>query len=244
MDYNENSYQSPLGTLAVQAQADERSSFIVKTYLHLAGAIGLFVILEAIMLLQPGVRDLAMSLMFRSQISWLIVLGLFMGVSYIANSWALSAVSPGKQYAGLGLYVVAEAIIFLPLLIIADRLAVIRGQGSVIAPAALTTLGLFGIMTAVVFVTRRDFSFLRSVLIFGSIAAFGFIIVAALCNFALGPIFVYAMIALACSYILYDTSNVLHHYRIGQHVAASLALFAAVALLFWYVLQLFMSRRN
>ena len=59
----------------------------------------------------------------------------------------------------------------------------------------------------------------------------------------LGPIFTYAMIALACGYILYHTSNVLHHYRIGQHVAAALALFASVALLFWYILQLFMSRR-
>jgi hypothetical protein len=46
---------------------------------------------------------------------------------------------------------------------------------------------------------------------------------------------------LASGYILYDTSNVLHHYRIGQHVAASLALFAAVALMFWYMIQLVMS---
>ena len=44
-----------------------------------------------------------------------------------------------------------------------------------------------------------------------------------------------------CGYILYDTSNVLHHYRIGQHVAASLALFATIVTLFWYVLQLLMS---
>ena len=72
----------------------------------------------------------------------------------------------------------------------------------------------------------------------------GFILVAMFFQFALGPIFIYAMIALACGYILYDTSNVLHHYRIGQHVAASLALFASVALLFWYLVQLFMSRRD
>jgi FtsH-binding integral membrane protein len=43
---------------------------------------------------------------------------------------------------------------------------------------------------------------------------------------------------------LYDTSNVLHHYRIGQHVAASLALFASVALLFWYIVRLFLSNRR
>jgi FtsH-binding integral membrane protein len=244
MNYAENPYQSPLGCLAAQADVDERTSFIVKTYLHLAAAIGAFVVLEAILLAIPGVREFALQTMFRSQISWLVVLGLFMLVSYVANSWALSAASPAKQYAGLGLYVVAEAVIFLPLLTIADRISQVKGQGSVIAPAAVTTLGLFALLTAVVFATRKDFSFLRAGLMFGGFAAMGFIVVAALFGFNLGPIFTYAMIALACGYILYDTSNVMLHYRIGQHVAASLALFAAVALLFWYILQLFMSRRN
>ena len=61
-------------------------------------------------------------------------------------------------------------------------------------------------------------------------------------GFNLGNLFAGVMIALAAAYILYYTSNVLHHYRLDQYVAASLALFAAVALLFWYVLQLFMSR--
>jgi FtsH-binding integral membrane protein len=108
----------------------------------------------------------------------------------------------------------------------------------------LTTFGLFAVLTAVVLITRKDFSFLRTVLMFGGFAAMGFIVVAILFHFALGPIFTYAMIALACGYILYHTSNVMHHYRIGQHVAAALALFASVALLFWYILQLYLSRRN
>jgi FtsH-binding integral membrane protein len=99
-------------------------------------------------------------------------------------------------------------------------------------------------MTAIVFFTRKDFSFLRTFLWFGCFAALGLIVVSILFQFNLGPIFTYAMIALACSYILYDTSNVLHHYRIGQHVAAALALFASVALLFWYIVQLFLSRRD
>ena len=140
---------------------------------------------------------------------------------------------------GLGLYVVAEAIIFTPLLFIASTMG-----GDIIPTAALATLVLFGALTGVVFITRKDFSFMRSVLLFGGFAAMGLIVVAILTGFTLGPIFTVAMIALACGYILYDTSNVLHHYRIGQHVAAALALFAAVALLFWYILQLFMSSRD
>jgi len=43
---------------------------------------------------------------------------------------------------------------------------------------------------------------------------------------------------------LFYTSNVLHHYRISQHVAAALALFASVMTLFWYVLQIFLSRSS
>jgi FtsH-binding integral membrane protein len=195
------------------------------------------VILEAILLNLSGIESLV-GLMVGTRYGWLVVLGLFMFVSYIAESWARSAVSPITQYLGLGLYVVAQSIIFVPLLYIAR----IYDPG-IITSAGTATLGLFGVLTAVVFITRKDFSFLRTVLVFGSFAALGLIVVAILFQFSLGPIFTYAMIALACGYILYHTSNVMHHYRIGQHVAAALALFASVALLFWYILQLFMSRR-
>ncbi len=238
MSYAENPYRSPLGTFAAQAAADERSDFITKTYLHLAGAIGLFVILEAVLLNLPGIDGLV-QLMMGGRISWLIVLGLFMAVSYVAENWARSATDQKTQYMGLGLYVLAEAVIFVPLLYIASSV-----DSNIIVTAGATTLVLFAGLTAIVFVTRKDFSFLRTVLMFGGFAALGLIVVSLLFGFALGPIFTYAMIALACGYILYHTSNVLHQYRIGQHVAAALALFASVALLFWYILQLFLSRRN
>jgi FtsH-binding integral membrane protein len=238
MSYADTPYRSPVGMFAAQAAADERSAFITKTYLHLAGAIGLFVVLEAFLLAIPGIEGLV-EMMIGTRFGWLVVLGLFMLVSYVAENWAQSAVNPVTQYLGLGLYVVAEAVIFLPLLYIARKL-----DPGIISSAAATTLALGAGLTAVVFITRKDFSFLRTVLMFGGFAALGLIVVAIVFSFALGPIFTYAMIALACGYILYHTSNVLHHYRIGQHVAASLALFASVALLFWYILQLFLSRRN
>ena len=233
MSYAENPYAAPSYGFAADAAADERSTFITKTYTHLAGAIAAFVILEAVLLNLPGIEKLA-GLMLGG-INWLIVLGAFMAVSWIANSWAQNAVSPAKQYMGLGLYVAAQAVIFVPLMFYAMMV-----DPSIIPTAGLTTLGLFAVMTAVVFVTRKDFSFLRSVLIFGGFAAMGLIVVAIVFNFNLGPIFTYAMIAFACCHILYNTSNVMHHYRIGQHVAAALALFAAVALRFWYILRLFL----
>jgi len=246
MSYAQNPYRNPLGDFASMAAADERSSFITKTYLHLAGAIAVFAGLSAIMLTAPVGHPIAQSiveLLGASRFGWLIMLGAFMVVSMVASSWARSAVSPATQYAGLGLYVVAESFIFAPLLYIANS---IDPSGSVIQSAAITTLVLFGGLTLAVFVTRKDFSFMRTFLVFGSFAAFGFIFLGIFfpTHFHLGAVFLYAMVALACGYILYDTSNVLHHYRVGQHVAASLALFASVALLFWYVIQIFLSRRN
>ena len=52
------------------------------------------------------------------------------------------------------------------------------------------------------------------------------------------------MVILAAGFIVYDTSNVMHHYRTDQHVAAALALFGSVALMFWYVLRLFLYSRS
>ncbi|MEQ8212078.1 MAG: Bax inhibitor-1 family protein [Lacipirellulaceae bacterium] len=235
MQATENPYAPSNFTMAAHAEASERATFIAKTYAHLAGAILAFVALTAVLVnasFTPGLIEL----MLGNRISWLIVLGIFMGVNWMADSWARSSTSQGIQYAGLGLCVIAWSIIFTPLLYIAST-----HFSGVIATAGITTLALFGVLTAIVFITRQDFSFLRGVLMFGGIAAMGLIACAIIFNFSLGPIFTYAMIALACGYILYDTSNVMLHYRTDQYVAASLALFASVALLFWYILQLFMS---
>jgi FtsH-binding integral membrane protein len=188
------------------------------------------------------VETLAQMLMGNGNVGWLVVMIAFMGVAWLANYWAMSATSVGLQYAGLGLYVLAESIIFAPLLYIASLPQV--GGPDVIPTAALITVVMFAGLTIAVFVTGHDFSFLRTGLIVGSFAAVGFLLCSVLIGFEIGNLFTIAMIVLSCGYILYYTSNVLHHYRIGQHVAASLALFAAVALLFWYILQLVMRSRD
>ncbi|HVW37183.1 MAG TPA: Bax inhibitor-1 family protein, partial [Pirellulales bacterium] len=147
-----------------------------------------------------------------------------------------STVSSSTQYLGLSLYVVAEAAIFFPLLYKASLI-----DERIIPTAGLATLTIFGGLTAIVFFTRADFSFLRTALWLGGFIALGFCLASVFIGFSLGLVFSVAMVALAGGYILYDTSNVLHHYRIGQHVAASLALFASVALLFWYIVRIIMA---
>jgi FtsH-binding integral membrane protein len=141
------------------------------------------------------------------------------------------------QYLGLGLYVVAEAVIFLPLLYLATRLT----DPSVIPTAGILTLALFGGLTASVFVTKKDYSFLRPILAMSTFIILGIIVASVLMGFSLGMLFSFVMVGLASAYILYDTSNVLLHYRTNQHVGAALELFASVALLFWYILRIVMS---
>jgi FtsH-binding integral membrane protein len=233
-----NPYQS-WGLVAAEAETSERAKFIRLTYLHLAGAVLAFMGLEAFLLSLPQVPD-AVALVLGNRFGWFVVLGAFIAVSYIANSWASSSTSAGMQYAGLGLFVVAEAVIFVPLLYIAGEFA--RESGVAVIPiAGALTLITFTGLTAVVFLSGADFSFLRAALGLGAIVALGIIVCSMIFSFNLGILFIAAMLLLAGGYILYDTSNVLHHYRIGQHVAASLALFASVALMFWYMVQLVMS---
>jgi uncharacterized protein len=227
--------------LAAHAPASARVAFVQRTYAHLAGAILAFVGLEALLLSIPGVAETVVPLM--RGLNWLVVLFAFAGVSWLANQWAQSDTSVGVQYLGLAVYVVAEAVIFLPLMLIA-RLY----YPNAIPIAGIVTLGLFAGLTAAVFLTRGDYSHIRPILTIGTFLILGLIVASFLFPFSdmLITVICFVGVALASGTIIYSTSNVLHHYRTDQHVAAALALFAAVALLFWYVLQIIMraSSRN
>jgi FtsH-binding integral membrane protein len=216
------------------AEASERAAFIRRTYAHLAVAVLAFIAVEW-MLLQLPIAE-AMTRLMTGGYSWLVVMTLFMVVSWRAERWAKSETSPQMQYLGLGLFVVAEAVVFLPLLYIASHFA----SADVIPAAALITGFLFTGLTAAVLTTRKDFSWMRSILTIGGFVALGVIVASIIFAFSLGIIFSAAMVLFASAAILYDTSQVLHHYRTNQHVAASLSLFASVALLFWYVLRIVM----
>lgn len=224
----------PIPGAVATAGVNERVLFLRKTYAHLGGAIGLFVLLEAFLLNSNlGIAWAQWAL----STSWLLVLVMFIGVSWLAERWARSDTSRGMQYLGLGLYVVAEAFIFAPILIIANYYF----EGPIISQAAVITLLLFGGLTATVFITKKDFSFLRGILAVGAMVALGLIVMSLLFGFSLGAVFSAAMIALAAGYILFHTSQVMAHYPPTHYVAAALALFSSVALLFWYVLRLLMS---
>ncbi|HKL22612.1 MAG TPA: Bax inhibitor-1 family protein [Tichowtungia sp.] len=228
---------NPAATLtAAYAEADARAAFIRKTYAHLAGALALFAGLEYLLITSPLGEQIA-GFVFSARYGFLMLLGGFILTGWLARGFAQRIDSPAAQYAGLILYVLAQAVIFVPLI----YMAVFYSSPDLLQNAALLTGFLFAGLSAVCFITRKDFSFLRGILAIGGMVALGLIVCSIFFGFTLGLAFSAGMILLACTAILYDTSKVIHHYPVGSHVAASLELFASVALLFWYVLRLLMS---
>jgi uncharacterized protein len=216
-----------------QARPSERAEFMQKTYLHLAGAVGAFILVE-VLLFAMGVPELMLRMLSASQFAWLAILGGFAMLGWLSRSLVAKADSVQTQYVGLGVYVLAEAIIFAPLLAI----AVYYSDPSVLPTATILTLTIFGGLTAVAFTSRKDFSFLGGALTMIGFIAMGLIVCSILFGFSLGLWFSFAMVIFASAAILYSTSKIMYHYTPTQYVAASLELFAAVALLFWYVLRI------
>ena len=225
--------------IAVRASESARAAFIRRTYAHLAGAILAFACIEFLIfgLVPKENLDSVMASAFRSPVTMLVVFLAFIGVGWLARMWAHADTSPGVQYFGLAIYVVVQAVLFVPLLWIAVYYIQDR---SVIPTAGVLTLSLFAGLTLAVFITRKDFSFLGPILSITSMVVLGVIVCAIIFPGLFGGLgiwFSLAMIALASAFILYDTSNVLHHFRTDQHVAASLELFASVAFLFYHILR-------
>jgi FtsH-binding integral membrane protein len=220
----------------IAAPAAGREAFIVRTYIHLFGAVLGFIGLELFYFSSGIAEDIARALL---SVNWLLVLGGFIIVSWLARGVAARAKTREVQYLGLAGFVFAESIIFVPLLFIANYYA-----PGAIRSAALITLAGFTGLTAIAFQSRKDFSFLGGMLKWAGVLALVAIVGAVAFGFNLGTWFSVAMIGLAGGAILHDTSAILRHFPEDAHVAAALELFASVALMFWYVLRLLSFSRD
>ena len=156
-------------------EARAQSSFLTRVYAHLVLAILLFVGLE-VWFFQSGIANTVVGIF--SGVSWLVVLGGFMLLSWVATMLAAPPVSRPVQYAGFARYVLLQALITVPLLAVADASA-----PGVIATAAQVTIGGFLLLTGVVVLTGKDFSFLRTFLIWGGLFGLGVIVCAVLFKF-------------------------------------------------------------
>ncbi len=227
------------GETAAMAPASERVRFIRRTYAHLAGAVLAFVGASAALIGTGAAEQIIRDVFLGHRFAWLGLMVLFIGGTFAAQSMAHARRSVGTQYAGLGLYVGLYTLLFVPILTIASLPK--YGGGALPIQAGIVTLAVFGGLTLAVFVSGKDFSYLGPVLMVGSFLALGVILAAVLFGFGLGLIFSALMVALFAGFIIYDTSNIIHRYGTDEHVAASMALFGSAAMLFYYILSIFMS---
>jgi FtsH-binding integral membrane protein len=234
------SIDSAVATLGVS----DRVAFLRRTYAHLGIALLAWAGLSAgILRFSTELSARFSSWALSSGTHWLLIIGAFMVIGYVADRLAESESSRALQYLGLGLTVVAWSFLLQPLLWV---VAIKAGAGgtALLMQAGLITGAIFIGLTLTVFLTRKDFSFLRSALTIGSFAAFGVIIASIAFGFSLGALFSGVMILLMAGYILYQTSQVMEQFRPTQHVAAALMLFSTVATLFWYVVRLLLATRD
>jgi FtsH-binding integral membrane protein len=230
-----------------QAPASDRVAFFKRTYLHVAGAFAAF----GVLLYAFFVTDVARSIMqgFGSIMSSmggfgiLVVMLMFWGGTYVAQKLAENRASRQSQYLGLGLYVVLEAIIFVPLIVM---VAIKTGgnPGEVLIPACAVTAALVVGLTVTVFTMGVDFSFLRAAIVIGSICALGIILVSIFTKSDLGNWFSIIMILLMATVILYQTQVIKDSCETDQHVLAAFILFSAFVTLLFYVIRLFAGRRD
>jgi FtsH-binding integral membrane protein len=223
--------------LVAHAKEVEKAEFYKKTYLHVALAILAFIGVETILL--KTVPPEVIGLMFQGKFTWLLIIGVFWLASLLANKWSLSQ-SRSVQYMGLGFYILLEALIFMPMIYI----AVVNVGGSIIYQAAMLTIAMFAGISFVAFTSKRDFSFLRNIIVIGGFISLGLIVGGMIFGFDLGLWFSVGMVILASATILYQTSKLKDSYTTDQYVGASLQLFASIMLLFWYILRILMSRRS
>lgn len=230
-----------------RASLASREKFISRTYNHLFAAIAYFTLLEVALFnipvtLSTGVVTSAAAVIASTMmsVSWLLVIGGFILASVLFGALARKPGSRGMQYVGLFGFATAEAIVFVPLLFIANSYV----PGAIASAAIITLIG-FGALTAIVFITKKDFSFMRKFLVFATILSLVVIVAATIFAWPIGgALFSGAMVLLSGGWILYQTSSIMRDYPEQYYVSAALALFTSVAMMFYYVLMFFVSSRD
>jgi len=129
---------------------------------------------------------------------------------------------PGVNLAALFGFTTLTGVIISPLV----ALLMYQNPGSIVASGVMT-VGIFGGLTAYVFVSKKDFSFMRGMVTTGLIV----VVLASLLNFfvvgsgAFGFAIAVAVLLLFSGFVLYDTSNIIRRYPTNEYVAGALALY-------------------
>ena len=243
MNYYEESnlsFDTPIPVAKIDHEA--RAAFYKKTYTHVALAFLAFVLVEALVFSTPALVNGIMSIFMINK--WMII-GVMIAFSFAAGyveRMAYTATDKKNQYIALGLYVLLEAFIFVPLIGIAFLTGGTGTIENILLPGVIITVALFAGLVLTVFITGKDFSFLKAAVGMGMMIMIGIAVIGMIFGFNIGSWFSIGMIVLMAGAILYQTSQVAYAYHKEQYVAASVAIFASFMTLLFYVIRLLSSR--
>ena len=212
---------------AAEAAVSERALFLQRTYTWLLGGILGFCGVLMAWDNAPVLQDLTRGLYGNFIIPLVVLIGMAWFAHAVAEKHPLNIVA----YA---LYVLVFGLLIAPLVYMAKDVHITQ--------AAVVTGVTFIGLTAYVFKSGKDFSFLGGALAVGLFGLIAVAIAGWIFGFSVGLGFSVVAAILFAGYILYDTSRILHHYPTTAHVSAAIVLFVDVVLLFKHLLILFMSR--
>ncbi len=218
---------------AASAAADERAAFLQRTYSWLLAGIFSFAATLWAVASIPQAQELAINI-YRG--GPLLFIAILFGAGFVVHRVAEK--SPINVVAYFAYTVLFGLLLAPPVLYYAATGA------NILTQAALVTTLVFSGLTAFVFLSGRDFSFLRGALAIGLFALIGVSIAGWLFGFNTGLWGSAAGVLLFSGYILYDTSRILRHYPTTAHIPAAIALFVSVILLFQNLLHLLGSLNN
>ena len=147
---------------------------------------------------------------------------------------------PGINIALLGAFSMISGIAIAPALLMAIGKT---GGIAVIFQAYLMTLFCFGGITAYVFISKKDFSYLGGFLF---VALFGLILSGIFMWFfgmtGGGLIYSWITIFIFCGFVLFDTSRILYHYNDGEEIGAAISLYLDFINIFLALLSIMINR--
>jgi FtsH-binding integral membrane protein len=226
---------------AIHAAVDARMAFVRRTYAHLLAELVAVALVVYVSLQTPALERLAGALWG----SWLIYILAFFGVSLVTRKMLEGQRSMAVQYAAAGIWVFFLGLLVTPLALFARHLT---GSFAVLGEGAILTGCVFTGITAYVFFTKKDFSFLRGALWMLSWLALGVgILVTVFGGFggaSASIVYSCVWVLLLGGWVLHDTSKVLHHRHVSEHVAASVDLLVDFVYMFIHIVSILLNSRR
>ncbi len=216
---------------AAHASVEERMGFIRKVYalffaatLFAVGGVGIGFMFPPVM----------MAVIEHPWLSFFALIGGVFGAQAVR-------LVPGVNLLALFAFTTFTGVFISPLIAIYTQL-----NPASIWQAGLLTVGIFGGLTAYVFVSKKDFSFMRGMMMTGLIVVVLagvlnlFIVGSSALSFGISC----AALLLFSGFVLYDTSNIIRRYPTNEYVAGALDLYLDAFNIFLALLRILNAGRR